>query len=618
MSPRPVVRAASVMASGEILNSYPLIHAIESALPKVPWAVHLADRQGQFRLLVADFDAHGDPVRAAADAAAFATVLDQTGVAHVVCESGPTGGRHVWMATEPLPAVWVAGFARLLRATYTSVDITPLLNPATGACRPPGAPHRLGGASTLLSGHPETLTAAPVTTRAALAAVAAHLSGAPLPQPSDQPTGRTVVLDPAGTPRRAGHRRPLSSRVWAAIDSPAGNDASATLAPILLAAARASWSLADVATLVDRPGFEHVRTMRRTPTGPRLPRPTNGSNASTATLDRLWRHAVDVVAATPNRAGADPTFEDREALITRLVAERQAHADSSPGRWTHTRTSVTDRLVFDALCQLTLHGVTTDVEASIRTLALLAGPDRESVRLALKRLADDGWIAKTRENEGINAAHFNIDPQGHIHKLRENSLSQADAPPTPARGPLLHHLTRRTHLSSADTFDPAGELSRLAGLVYSRLPEAPTTDQMVQLTGLARGKVTAIFERLASFNLIDHHTTPGAWVHTGGDTLTTAAVEQGTAGIGERRRGLYAIERAAWAWWQAELEWMRAPRARRAKRGNRRASSAQLALIPDRHDNLFGAHPRRADRRADYATARQIVLASLEEVTLAA
>ena len=56
ISPRRVVRAAAVDADGHPLNSYPLVHPVTGAPPWTPWAVHLADASGRYRLVCADLD----------------------------------------------------------------------------------------------------------------------------------------------------------------------------------------------------------------------------------------------------------------------------------------------------------------------------------------------------------------------------------------------------------------------------------------------------------------------------------------------------------------------------------------------------------------------------------
>ena len=159
ISPRRLVRAAAVDAAGRPVNAYPLVHPISGLRPRVPWAVHLTDRAGHFRLLCADLDAKPSPTAAALDADRLSGLLTELAVPHLVCESGPTGGRHVWVAlAEPIPADLVGVLARLLKGWLPTLDTAPLLNPATGCVRPPGAPHRLGGASRPLAGTLAALT----------------------------------------------------------------------------------------------------------------------------------------------------------------------------------------------------------------------------------------------------------------------------------------------------------------------------------------------------------------------------------------------------------------------------------------------------------------------------
>jgi hypothetical protein len=152
VSPRRLIRVAVRDAYGEVANCYPAVCSVVGAAPPVPWAVLLADDAGDFRLLCFDLDAgHGSDVEA--DAARLQELLTRVGIDHVVCVSGPTGGRHVWLGlAEPASAAQVATLARSASMRFDSLDIAPLCNPATGCVRPPGAPHRLGGRSTVVAG----------------------------------------------------------------------------------------------------------------------------------------------------------------------------------------------------------------------------------------------------------------------------------------------------------------------------------------------------------------------------------------------------------------------------------------------------------------------------------
>ena len=97
MSPRGVVRASAVDAGGRPVNAYPRVHPIDGRVPLTPWAVHLTDPAGRFRLLCVDLDAKVSASAAEQDAHLLTKLLAEHGVPFVECLSGPTGGRHVWL-----------------------------------------------------------------------------------------------------------------------------------------------------------------------------------------------------------------------------------------------------------------------------------------------------------------------------------------------------------------------------------------------------------------------------------------------------------------------------------------------------------------------------------------
>ena len=141
ISPRRMVRAAAGDTTGGVLNSYPHVHPTTGRLPTTPWAVCLADAQGRFRLLCFDLDAKPDPRQVDHDGAELTRLLDDQQLPHVVCQSGPSGGVHVWLAVrDGVDAELVAVLTRLLTHRLPTLDPSPLLNPATGCVRPPEPP----------------------------------------------------------------------------------------------------------------------------------------------------------------------------------------------------------------------------------------------------------------------------------------------------------------------------------------------------------------------------------------------------------------------------------------------------------------------------------------------
>ncbi|GAA3513900.1 hypothetical protein [Georgenia daeguensis] len=609
MSPRRRVRVAAVDAYGETLNLY-TGHAPTSApVPEEPWAVYLADQQGCFRLVAFDLDAKSDPAVTVRDAETLVGLLEAARLPHVVCESGPGGGRHVWLAlSEGAAAETVATMGRLAKALCPTLDLAPLSNPATGCVRPPGAPHRHGGASTVLSGSIETLVR-PTVTAEQLSAFVATLARL---VDHHEPAGETelhqpVPVDAHGHLYLPGPKRALPAASAAALaEDAASGDASAVLWRALIGAAAARWHHEDVAALVaTAPGLEHVRTRRDR--GHRAPRPNRGPDSGAAVLRRQWRKAVRYVAATARTTGDDPTFDARAGAIAAHVRDVQTRADTSPGRWA-TRSGPNDRRVLDVLCLLAVQALTAEVEADIRRLALLAGIGRETARTALLRLADEGWISQTRGPDGPHAAHWTIDPHHEIHRPTATDRSQADPRPEGAgaaqRTALLAELVARTRAAAHDAFTTAGGLGHYAGNLYARTTDEPlTVDQLATTTGATTARTGTTLERLASFRLITH--TPQGWIHGDRDRRDTAARHLGTHGRLQQRANRYRLERELWAWWQAEQTWMRSPR--RTSPG-RRPGPGQLALLAADGTNIYGAHPRRPDGRADYAAARRHLL----------
>lgn len=614
ISPRPTVRAATVDASGAILNVYPpsCITPVTAEPPTTPWAVYLTDRDHRYRLVCFDLDGKTPEAAAAAekDAAALARLLSSAGLAPVVCQSNPRGGRHVWIAlAESAPADLVHRLARLAKALHRTLDLSPVKNVATGCVRPPGAPHRDGGRSTVIDGelhqltHPTGTLAQLIAATEALAQLVnerAAAAGVDAP-PAD------VQADDGRHDYIPGPKRELSAAAGAALrDDTTGADASAVLWRVLLGAVAAHWHYADIARLVPTaPGLEHVRT--RQEHGRRVPR----SSAETRRVLRYqWDKAVAHVARGRRIVGADDTFDGRAEDIAHQVRDVQERADASPGRW-HTGGGPADRRVLDALCILALQAVRASVEADTRRLALMVGVGRETARTALLRLADDGWIVRTRPADGPHAAHWTIDPRDVLHREPGNARSQAaHRPPstgTAARNALLLELTDRMHAAAHDLFTPRG-LGFHAGNVYARCASTPLPlATLTRLTDIDAARTVATLTQLTEAGVVQ--LDRGGWRRSTLDVRDAAAAARGIAGQLAARAERYAIERELWAWWLAELDWMNTAPAERSKR----PAPGQLTLVPDLPPTGYPIHPRTPDGRADYRTARRYLTATDDE-----
>ena len=597
---------AAVDAAGTVQNLYDHTARVAGEAPDSTWAMYLADRAG-FRFLAFDFDAKTAGARAAAerDTGVLVQLLVDAGLQPLVCESGPSGGRHVWVAfAEAVDAELVAIAARLARALCPTLDIAPLSNKVTGCVRPPGAPHRSGGFSRILDGDLDVLTS-PAGTEAQLHALVERLAVLVDDVEPAIPTASHVPLpiDDHARPFLPGPKRALPAFAAAALrEDAASGDASAVLWRILIGAAAARWRYADVAELVDTaPGLEHIRTERRG--GHRRP---HARGTAMKLLRRQWDKAVRHVASTRSaRIGDDDTFEERAAQVAKLVRDAQARADATAGRWVNGGGS-TDRRILDVLSILVLRAVSGSVEADTRRLALLAGIGRMTASRGLRRLAEDGWITRTRVADGPHAAHWRINETPALHRDPVTPGTQANPrAPHPAgsaeRTALLHELEERMAAAAHDLFTLAPGLGHYAGNVYARTSTfiPSSLAELSQATGAQAGTTSRALHRLTAAGVLQLRRS--GWRRLAPERRDLAAEFLGARGRLAERAERYSIERELWAWWQAETSWMETPVRERPRR---RPGPGQLELVPMPGVNSFGAHPRRPDGKADYRTAR--------------
>ncbi|WP_146079032.1 hypothetical protein [Pseudoclavibacter sp. RFBA6] len=611
------MRVAAVDAYGSVLNEYRPggDRRVNDDAPQRPWAVYLAGADHRYRLLAFDLDAKTPDAAANAerDALTIAATLTDAGLETVICASGPTGGRHVWTALrESVDADTIATLARLLRHLCPTLDLAPLTNPVTGCVRPPGAPHRAGGTSRILSGNTSALSSPRGTAqqiRAVIDRLAAHIT----PESDARPNApHEIPVDAHQRLYLPGPRRPLPPASAAALNEDAAHgDASSTLWRVLIGAAGARWRHADVAALVDRhAGLEHLRSRRDGTT--RAPR---SSAAAAAILRRQWDKAVRYVANSDRRRGSDPTFDARAADVAAHVRAVQERADAAAGRWSRGG-GPADRRVLDALSILALQAVNTVLEADIRRLALLAGIGRETARTSLHRLAADGWIARESLADGPHGARWTIDPQRVLH--RDPGLARSQADPRPGalttagaalRRLLLDELTTRATAARHDVFTYGRSLGISAGNIYARLTSTPTPiAALAALTTDNADSLSLPLHSLTRYGLV--RDTARGWIATEPERRDAAAASLGVTGRLDARRARYHLERELWAWWQAEQTWMTSRRTQK----RRRHHPTQFALIPDAQLNRHGGHPRRPDGRADYRVARTYVRVANGEI----
>lgn len=597
ISPRLFVRTQLPDATGGFSAQYLGRASLMDEAPAGPWAVHLTDEEGLFHLICFDLDGKSAAAAAQArrDRDQISAWLDRVGIEHVVCASGGVGeGWHIWVSLyEGVAAEVVHAVSDRIKVACSTLDRAPLGNVVTGCVRSPGAPHASGGCSTVVHGDVETLLRAS-TTRSDLerlaGVVAEEIEAMPVMTRPHEAVLDALPHDLNGRPFLPGDRRPVSAVGRAAIYDECGpdDDASSRLFVTLLCLARSRAVFDDAVNLLEQPGLEHARTQRDPRTGARVVRPRHGPHSVLGVLERQWRKAVAVVATTATRDGDDGSFLARADVVAEAVKAVQTRADAMPGRWTGSCGAL-DRRVLDVLCLVALQAVTVDVDAGVRMLANLTGAGRESVRTALWRLQHDGWVDRVVETAGTHAATWTIDPSRVIHnilvELRSQAVPRAQRPaPLVAteRDLLLADLEPRRAAFAQDLFSAQG-LGFEVGNRYAR-GHSPTA-----------GETDSVWEVLREHGL--------EAVERGDPLIRDLEERLEVAGILERRRNLYSVEQAMWRWWLDELTRMRESR-------RRQPTLLEKMGRPLGTTSIWGRHPRRADGRASFRSAREQLLLS--------
>ncbi|PPF31235.1 hypothetical protein C5C10_14535 [Rathayibacter sp. AY1A3] len=604
LSPRAAVRTMRPDAYGRLdENAYPAAFPVSAVAPAAPWAIYLADDAGAFRLLCFDFDGKDSRgvdadlmEQAADDCDALSAVLDAHQVAHVVCQSSGTGGRHLWVAlAEGASAELVARLAIAARANFRTLDYGMLRNPRTGAARPPLSPHRDGSFSSVLRGRAEELLDTTVTA-AAIEAVTDALE-------ASRPPRRVDATPPVPTATAHQTHRALSAAGAAHMATPGGGaNPSWTAFMCLLSAAHAGWSLTDVEHAArTAPGMEHYRT-KNTGRGHRRPR---ARDEAAERLARQWEKARQYAAL---HAVLPPEREPSDlAELDSLVGAVSALLDRfrvSPGRWGRSERATSEKTILTALAYLTLHTGKRTVAASIRDLALLAGLGRTTAASALRTLREDGYVRLVVRADGSNASewrlakHFSTGPpQGPV------TTTNNPRPPGPLfteRTMLLATLEADLTDTRHDLFTRAG-LGHLAGKAYALLRREGTLalDAAAALLGVTTRTAATALSRLRAHRLIVKHTH--GWTQAKRDRRTAAARAIGVDGALTDRAHRYDVEREVWAWWQAELAHRSSSPRQRPRR--RHVSSRPLFEDTTAGERVWPLYPRDAAGRGDHREA---------------
>ncbi|WP_093575720.1 hypothetical protein [Amycolatopsis rubida] len=599
MTPRPGLRTDTWDdTSSTWLHQYDHQHWPDTP-PPGPFALYLADDTGQFRLLCFDLDtARGD---VGADLARLAGLLDTAGARYAVAASGPHGGRHVWLSLGPDGAAPLAvrRLAKLLARHLPTLDHGMLCNPRTGAARPPGAPHRDGGHSALLQ--PSETAAATAVLTTPNTGVVERLTeqlAATTTTPDERaapPAAAREIVERGGAPALAGLRREPSASTRAALDTvPRDGEASSLLGSVLVGLALARWSWPDVYALLGHaPGLEHARS--RSNPHPGAPRIARGDHAAEKVLRRQWCRSVEYAARMPATAADGDTHRAEETA--RSVAAIQTAADDDPERWARP-SGPADRGVLDALCLVALDACSTEIDLDIRRAAAMSGISKSAAARAFDRLAKDGFITRTVQASGPRAATWKLLPPATTADQHHQGGTQGPRPPGGVREDLRHRLRSTLGVRAGDAFAPrkVGGLGRHCARIAAACLEPRTATEVSRICGYTVGTCRRHFEGLKALGLLRRGR--GGRARLDETRLTRAAKRLGTHGYRAEQARWTLVDRAVYAWWREEEQWMRAP-----KRARRPSPS-------ERHLQLWGSSRRepfpRSANRADFAEARRL------------
>lgn len=572
----------------------------------------LADEQGDYHFLCFDFDTGKGNARE--DARRFCAILSAGNIQFVATTSGPSGGRHVWIgAAEPIPVAVTARLADLAASLYPSLDTSPLKNPRTGSVRPPFSPHRVPGHVSQPDA-PVDLSPLvhPQTTIAQLRRVANHLTdiGAELPAPKSAAQLHGVVQDASG-PRLRGTQRKLSTGVNALLNAPCtdGEDLSLRASRILAGLARARYPFTDVVKLAQTaPGLEHFRSLAH-PSGHRVPRTSRGTQAA---LERKWRYAVEFIASNPATVttGSDD-LDARIETVCDLVGAVQDAADAAPGLWAGSGWKM--RLVLDVICKTALTAITPVVEIDVRRLSLATGYGRTACALAVNELVLLGWLERAAAADGVNGASYRIPEKFSTNNTDVERTQGVTRPPLTTSSPGFPRerdlglllLERRLHTVSDALFSAPRSLGRTSGRVAAVLPDSEVLDlhEVARAAGLGLATVRYALRELHRHGLVAR--LKSGWIAQLHDhTLRRLRQVLHVDGWADERAERYRTERYVWAWWSAELQWMRAKG--KGKRRRKHAETAVPLLDLVGHIRTFPRYPKTPKNRGDHLMARFI------------
>jgi DNA-binding transcriptional ArsR family regulator len=530
--------------SGDRGRSYRSERPLTSARPAQPAAVRLFDDDGRASCLALDLDVgRGGRRQVVADCGRLEALAVTVGARLVVDES-TSGGRHVYLplatrrSVDELRPVVVG-----LRALCPSVDITPMVNPAAGCIRPPGAAHKMGGWQRLLTPFAGAVTSFQRRNddrvwQRLTARVAAAIG--PVRDGAGEELGGTE-LDP---PRAGGPLPPVYEAIalTGKFDRAVYPSRSEARQAVVSSAAARGWTLTEVAARVEdgrwrglaafyaryRPGWRRTALLKDWRTAlteiaawraARAPVPNSPTRESSS--HRGQESSGGPTAEGDFRSGRGGVLEYRFLRRWWLATERAA-----PDRYT-TRAGLTLRAVLHALGAAGQKVGSRYVAFGTRSLSLSAGRDHTTVAEALRVLRDepDPFVVLLEGDRGAD---------GDLYELRIPDRYLA----------LVEQL--RWPGGKIPGVDPVFRVLGLpAHFVYQALSDTDphTVVDLARAAVISRSAAYRALDTLADAGLARR--VAGGW-RRGRMALARARVLCGAAELVTRLRDRFAVERQAW------------------------------------------------------------------------
>ena len=498
--------------------------------PPQPAAVALYGRDMMTRCLALDFDVGAYGIaQAAADAKAFAAAIRSCG-GRVVEDWSPTGGRHVYVPLQtPRSLEIVRRVMAGLSARYPSLDVTPMVNAATGCIRPPGAAHPRGGSQELITPVDEAVDTFRVRNSDGVWAAFLSSLGALDYRPKSAKGAQLLVTAPHA--HRHGGRVPLPAFYEAIArtgryDRRRYKSGSEARQAVLTSAYRKGWTLQEVAAELRLGAWRglgrlYAKYARR------------GRLIEALAYD--WETARGFVTGgsradksdTRGSSHAPPTVETSALQHARrwwtaMRAWERRHLDDRAGQ--------SDRQVLRSLVATSIRTRSRYVKAGVRSVALGTCLERTAAAESLRRLRD--WEDSPLVLIEAERGHGNAD----IYELRIPD----------AHAQLAED--KRWRPGRLDAIHPAFlELGVPAAFVYEALSEAREPIRTVKAVAVAamleRDATSAALRQLEALGLVE--STAEGWTRGPAD-LAAVADLLGAVRRHEERVDRYRRERATY------------------------------------------------------------------------